>query len=585
MRSFCNVLLALALSSSVCHAAALVDGKVVVDQDAAYQIGGITDDPTGFPTNRAESTISFTNASRTFAITPAATTYSYYIQGIKYDQTAVQTLTFPDVEGLHYAYFDGATLKCTNAWKIELLYEYAFVAEFYWDSTNNVVNFVGDERHGYRMDWVTHYYEHSTAGAQFGSGLGLTAFDVDANGAADSNATFQVLSGSIFDEDNKHNSAAGADPSIIPLFYRLNDGDWRMSQDDAPLITNGTGRLAYNQLSGGEWSLTEVGNNQFMLVHLWATHSTSNMKAVAIMGQTTYGNVAAARSGASDEISSIVTAGLPGDEFVPIGSVIYQTSDSYGNTWQARVRSDGDGNNYVDFRQATLVPGQGPGDHGNLSGLTDDDHQQYLPADGSRPATGTQNGGQQASTNWASMDVGVINASTVNANIVGSAYVGATSGAFTSHTAGTYTASSGASISEYSTDGNLAGDSDTAVPTEQAVRTFASDAANLTNRQFDLAFNGLVTNAVDNITFIGFATVGDWSVTQCWARIDAGTCEIDFIERTTNTTAFVTNLTMDVVTGGGSSNVAFTVENGNALYIKCNTANGSNFWGQVSGRH
>jgi len=99
------------------------------------------------------------------------------------------------------------------------------------------------------------------------------------------------------------------------------------------------------------------------------------------MGQAEYNTVRAARDGATTEISSLITAGLIVPEIKFLGTVIYQTSNTYSNTVQSRIRSTDAGDDYVDLRDLGVVRGGTSGtitDHGSLAGLDDDDHLQYL---------------------------------------------------------------------------------------------------------------------------------------------------------------------------------------------------------------
>ena len=95
---------------------------------------------------------------------------------------------------------------------------------------------------------------------------------------------------------------------------------------------------------------------------------------MAIQGENDYNNRTSAREGAEVEIASLVTTGLPIVEFTPIATVIYQTSNGYGNTVMGRIRTTDEGADYIDWRGAGLSQSVFPADHGNLGGLQEDDH-------------------------------------------------------------------------------------------------------------------------------------------------------------------------------------------------------------------
>lgn len=60
---------------------------------------------------------------------------------------------------------------------------------------------------------------------------------------------------------------------------------------------------------------------------------------------------------------------FPFEESVPIATVIVQANTSYANDVNARLRSDEDGNDYLDWRTTELAQGVSPTDHNNLTNL------------------------------------------------------------------------------------------------------------------------------------------------------------------------------------------------------------------------
>jgi len=112
------------------------------------------------------------------------------------------------------------------------------------------------------------------------------------------------------------------------------------------------------------------------MVHFFATNDVTSA-IYGIQGIAQYTSITAARTNANLEISTL--SGLPFAEFVPIGSVIFESANSYSNTPKARVRSTDTGANYVDFRGTQLyAPAAGSAtSHSLLSNLSSDDHIQY----------------------------------------------------------------------------------------------------------------------------------------------------------------------------------------------------------------
>lgn len=317
-------------------------------------------EPTGFP-NRTDSTTSFSNTTRIFTIQPATTSFDVYIRGNKYTKTTSQTTTIPNLSGNHYIYFDiNGNLQNTQTADPTLFTDNALVGIIYWNTDTSTQTYYGEERHGLVMDGATHSYLHTVFGARYLSGLGLIGFTIG-SGSANADAQFTSDAGSLRDEDILLTPAA---QSQIPILYRQGTLWRKKTADSYPVIYSGTagytganGRLPYNLLSGGTWSLSEVPNNNFVLVHFFGTNDVNN-PVVGIQGINTYTSISNARAGANTEIASLT--GLPFAEFVPIGTVIFETSNSYSNTPKARVRQTDTGDNYVDFRGSsgiTISPG------------------------------------------------------------------------------------------------------------------------------------------------------------------------------------------------------------------------------------
>lgn len=338
-------------------------------------------EPTGFA-NRTESIISFDDVSRTLTIQPTGLSFDVYVKGKKYTKTSADTVVISNNSGNHYIHYNSdGTLDSTQVIDSTLFIDNAMVSIVYWNTDTNTHTYFAEERHGLIMDGATHTYLHTTFGARYASGLALQNFIVDGDGTLDTHAQFTADSGSIKDEDIVLTLAAQIQ---IPILYRQGQL-WRKKASDAfPLIYSGTagftgadGRIAYNQYTGGAWQLTQVSNSSYVLVHLFATNDKDN-SIVGIQGIAQHGSISDARNAASSEISSL--SGLPFAEFVAIGSVIFKSATSYSNTPKAVVTSvDVAGTPYVDFRGTQLYTPAGTATtHGLLSGLSNDDHPQYL---------------------------------------------------------------------------------------------------------------------------------------------------------------------------------------------------------------
>jgi hypothetical protein len=357
--------------------------------DKIVQYDQVTKEPTGFP-NTTDSITSFDNSTRIFTIQPVGASFDFYVKGSKFTKTTAQTVTITATAGNHFIYFDSTgTLSSTTTVGSTLFTDNALVSIIYWNTDTNTRSYFAEERHGLTMDGATHTYLHTVFGARYLSGLALQNFSVDGDGSSNAHAQFTSDSGTMRDEDLLITITA---QTQIPILYRQGQL-WRKKTADAfPVIYSGTagytgasGLLPYNQFTGGTWQLTEVANNKFVLVHFFGTNDKEN-PVVGIQGTSEYNDIPAARNAANSEITSL--SGLPFAEFVPIGSVIFGTATTFTNTPKAVVRST-NGGNYVDFRGTQLYTPAGTATtHGLLSGLSNDDHIQYVLADGSRAISG-----------------------------------------------------------------------------------------------------------------------------------------------------------------------------------------------------
>lgn len=351
-------------------------------------------EPTGF--NRGDSdtlgTISFVNATRTFSIEPLGgqSDFSFWISGTEFKKTVAETIVIADVEGNHAIYFDedGVLSSASNPSNSDvdtLIRESALVVYIYWSVANQEQYYFGEERHGINMDSSTHGYLHFTQGLQYLSGLAPGDFSLNQSGDVDSHAQFSLTSGGVADEDIYLAISSVASTTGLPVYYRSGvSGYWNREIEAGFSVTSfGSGRLHWNEYTGGTWTTSEITNNDFLLCHVFATTSI-DYPLISIMGQADYGNLNQARVGANEEVGNLLLGGLPSPEITPIATIIFQSSNGYANGVQARVRTTDEGDAYIDWRTSQIQRTSAAGSHSTLSGLDNDDHLHYLPINGDR---------------------------------------------------------------------------------------------------------------------------------------------------------------------------------------------------------
>jgi hypothetical protein len=332
--------------------------------------------------NKADSVISFNESTREFSIAPASTSYTVWCTGKRYVKTSTETIEIPDTSGLYYIYFNSSG---------SLAYKTTFftwdqdtpTAYIYWNEVDNKAYFFADERHGITLDWATHEYLHRTRGAAIANGFGANNYTLTGDGSLDAHAQIDIADGTFFDEDLQVDITHSSSPTVntweqrlqsgayIPVFYRLNS-HWKKDTATQFPVKNGGTRAQYNLNTAGTWSATAIDNSKFGVMFLVATNNL-NEPVISIMGQEQYTDQGSAEASTWDELD---LGGFPIVEFRPLYKIVFQTANAYTNTAKTRFV------NLLDLRQIISAGAGGSSvavsDHGNMTGLQDDDHTQYL---------------------------------------------------------------------------------------------------------------------------------------------------------------------------------------------------------------
>lgn len=332
--------------------------KYVDDEDAVIPL--ITKEPTGFET-RTTSTLSFdsdplSDTFLQFTITPTITSFNIWSKGVKFEKTA-SNVSITNTLGLWYIYFNtsGVLSAMQTVW--DFVDGNIPVATLYWDG---VVGLICDERHGIIMDGMTHAYLHYSVGVRYYSGINLTINDT----------TFSTDIGYILDEDIRFTVSA---QTTCRVFYR-ESGFYKFTAPQAKwYIEGGAGTTLLQYDNAG--ALATVDNNKYMAMWFFAVNDISNPIWV-LTGQRQDTLLADAR--ANNNYQSLVLLTLPSAEMKLLYRIIVQrsgTSEVWIETADYRSVSNLPASNYV----AT--------NHSSLTGLTNDDHVQYLLANATRPLT------------------------------------------------------------------------------------------------------------------------------------------------------------------------------------------------------
>ena len=349
-----------------------------------------TQEPMGITDRSVLTNFGFVDGTRTLYIGKSVSPFgwSHWHKGQEYQHSGNETIVIPNTDGLHYIYFDGASLNSSQTYfDFENVAPVAYV---YWDSTLGQAIYFGDERHGITLDWATHEYLHRTRGAVIASGFSISNYTISGSGLLDSHATIGLSGGTFFDEDLKIEIQHAATPSSnsfqqvlnstaeIPVFYQINQKWARDTARTFPFKQGSTYPIynEFNQVTQN-WGTPQAANNKWFVYFIIATNNI-NEPVISIPGQAEYNNIGDAEAAQWGDLN---LGSFPSLEFRPLYKLVYRAG-LFGNSVNCRLES------VQDIRQLdSAATGQAiASDHGLLSGLGDDDHNQYLHTQTTRGA-------------------------------------------------------------------------------------------------------------------------------------------------------------------------------------------------------
>ncbi len=326
----------------------------------------------------AETTISFSGATRIFTITPVSSTFDLYVAGVKYQKTT-ETITLPDVPGYYFIYYDtSATLQyvANPPNGFDYSSQIPVVALVY---VNAFFNQISDERHGIAMDHATLEYFIATTGKTYVSGLEIIGYTLTGDGNSDVDAQISITDGVLLNGDARITPNNNVSPT--DNFQQILNGPTQLFVSylsSAGFITpvpgltefpvmQGVSTIQYNTFDGDNWSTVEADDGKFVGTWIVATATTTN-PIIACIGlrQTNTLEEYIAASTITD-LKTIFGTNLI--EVRPLYLLIFQTDSTYSNIPHAALRA------IVDYR---VVPLTAPLDHSTLTGLNDDTHLQYV---------------------------------------------------------------------------------------------------------------------------------------------------------------------------------------------------------------
>ena len=359
-----------------------VPGDTVLWTDGNYYVR-VLEPNTGYP----PGTIYWEKAAATYH----PNSFVVFCSGKKFIKTSTQSVDLPAVSGTYYIYFDinGGILAKTSPFNFSADTPVAVVV---WNQEEQQLVFFGEERHGMVMDWATHYYLHRVNGTQLTSGsFAISNYTLSGDGTNDADAQFSLSVGTIFDEDGDFSVQHSATPTLAneqhlepflksKTLYR-NGNHWSTTALKDYAVTLGlNGIPTYNLNTNGSWSQVELSENQIVASWIVATNN-EYCPVIVIQGQRVDNNLNQAKD--NNIFGSLNLAGMPATEFVPLYRILNRYVSTYTNDTKSTI---------VDVLDIRTVSGGASGaavnDHGNLAGLLEDDHTQYVHISNPRTITG-----------------------------------------------------------------------------------------------------------------------------------------------------------------------------------------------------
>ncbi len=368
----------------------------------AESIAAATDHPTGFedPNNVG---VAYSFGDRTITLTHPSGTIAWWYEGTRH------TVASPWTSAAHTDSTDSWFLTLNgditaeswsdSPWALNEV-QVAYVS---YTSGSAAGSFAMRETHGL-MPWQSHEEFHRTTGTYWRSGLGLTAatyvvYTAATAPAAVADNTPGVDSGVIADEDLQTTINTLTEGTYTTAYRSGGSGTWTFDTTDTTPYFVTANRLQWNQNTGVTWQLTDVTEDSYINVYDFAVPVASDSDSqkyahIWISGQAEYTSLAAAQLEFPQnlDLGSFTTLS---PEFVAVNRITYQYNASgvgavgVGVSGRCKIMA-------VTSLRGTrasqvALSGAAPSDHGNLSGLGDDDHTQYELITGRAANVVTQN--------------------------------------------------------------------------------------------------------------------------------------------------------------------------------------------------
>lgn len=307
-----------------------IDGTSLLgsgDYSVLPSVGLATGDIHGI-VDRTASTISFTEGTRTFTVTPVSGSWTFYNKGTLYTVSAVKTIQIANTDGARFIRINPSTLNLEDGGSIPDFQNDVVLAYIYWNATTQKCIILGDERHGSKRDTTWHSNQHLNVGTVWrtGGALGYTLNNASTV-ALDVGTPLNIA-----DEDLLHQITHSATPSAdyqqilntaasLEVLYLSGTAYASTTPSTSPWVA-GTSLARYNQVTGGNGSLVDATENSYITYWMLATNDTRRPIKL-VLGRAVHASLDDAYA------EDFVEYGLSFAEQVFMYQIVVQTSASY----------------------------------------------------------------------------------------------------------------------------------------------------------------------------------------------------------------------------------------------------------------
>lgn len=307
-----------------------------LESETLAVVGAATGDVHGI-VDRAASTISFDEGTRTFTIAPVSGSWTFYNKGTLYTVSTSLSITIANTSGARFIRVDPSTITLIEGGAVPDFFNDVIVAYIYWNASTSKCIILGDERHGSQRDTTWHSNQHLNVGTVWrsGGGLGYTL---------NSQTTMTLDVGTplvIADEDLLHTITHSASPSAdyqqilntaasLEVLHLSGTVYTATTQSTVPWLS-GTNRLQYNQITAGSGSLVEAATDgSFITYWLLATNDTRRPVKL-VLGRAEFASLDAAYA------EDFTEYGLSFAEQVFMYQIVLETDSAFTNASNAVI--------------------------------------------------------------------------------------------------------------------------------------------------------------------------------------------------------------------------------------------------------